>query len=90
MKPYKRNYIKHFDLTPDDFIYCEVAFILYGACIRGDDLHHITYKSQLGTDNITNLMAVSRKEHNEIHEEKYTKEYLQDIHNRFLVENPYC
>ncbi len=58
--------------------------------ITATDIHHITYKSQLGTDNITNLMAVSRKEHDNIHQEKYTKEYLQEIHNRFMTENPYC
>ncbi len=86
---YKQTYIKNFDLIEADFIVCEFSFIRFGAMIEATDIHHLTYKSQGGKDDINNLMAVSRKVHDAIHQEQHSKEDLMNIHLEFLNNNPY-
>jgi len=71
---YKQKYIKYFDYTPDENILCEVCGKV------AVDIHHIVYRSQGGTDDIENLIALCRSCHNKAHNNELTKEQLFRIH----------
>lgn len=43
----------------------------------------------MGTNDIDNIMALSRKVHDLAHQEKISKNELFDIHEQFLNNNPY-
>jgi hypothetical protein len=88
MKPHAKNYLTHFDLGEQDFIYCEYHYIKYGAFIRAVDLHHIVYRSQGGTDDINNIVALCRDCHNLAHAEQIDRCELLEIHKEFLQQNP--
>ncbi len=61
MKKYKKIYFDHFGYGEQDVILCEFCGNV------GMDLHHVKFKSQLGKDEITNLIALCRDCHNKAH-----------------------
>lgn len=74
---YKEIYKKHFKLSPDDVVLCEVCGKV------AVDIHHIAFKSQGGTDDIENLIALDRcchdAAHGKIKGQVMTKEFLFSI-----------
>jgi len=78
MVPYKKKYLKHFGYGDQDFVPCEVC----GS--TSHDVHHINYRSRLGSDDIENLMALCRYHHDLAHAEVFTQDMLQEIHNAFI------
>lgn len=76
MKKYKANYIKGRQIDICDYIHCEVC----GS--TAVDIHHITHKSQGGSDEYENLIALCRGCHNKAHNKAGCKEFqsrLKDI-----------
>lgn len=71
MKPHVKNYMKHHGFGEQDIIYCE-------NCGRiAVDIHHIVFRSQGGTDDASNLIALCRECHNLAHDGVITRERLQ-------------
>ena len=52
---------KHYDLLEDDWVACRQCG---GTAV---DIHHRQFKSQQGSDNIENLIALCRPCHDKIH-----------------------
>lgn len=51
------------------------------------EIHHVTYRSQGGKDEITNLIALTREEHEQAHFRRgpfLHREYLMGIHANFM------
>jgi len=61
MKPHVKNYLKHYGYGEQDVILCEQC----GK--QAVDIHHKKLKSQQGTDEIDNLIALCRKCHDAAH-----------------------
>jgi len=73
-RDYKQLYLDYFHLDKTDFIACE-------NCGKpANDIHHLTFRSQGGTDKIENLIAVCRDCHNKAHNSKEFNEKLRKIH----------
>ena len=88
MKPHVKLYFNHFNLGEQDLVIDELEFVLNGSQIRATDIHHIQFGCNKH-DDINNLIALSRENHNKAHSEKFTRRYLQEIHNKFIKINPY-
>ena len=76
MKPHVRNYFKAFGYDSSSVILCECG------CQRiAVDLHHVIPRSLGGTDEATNIIALSRECHNKAHgpEARKFKEVLKTI-----------
>lgn len=69
MKQYKQNYLQAFDYTTADMILCEVCGN------RAVDIHHVVHKSQGGTDEANNLIALCRECHNRAHNQSGCKDF---------------
>jgi len=70
MRPHVKNYLKSTGHTIADVIYCELC---------GNpavDIHHIIYKSQGGTDDVENLIALCRHCHDNAHDSLMDKKLL--------------
>jgi len=83
MLKHVKAYLKYFGYGEQSFIPSEIS----GA--QATDIHHIIYKSRGGKDDILNLIALTREEHDQAHFKKkpyLTAEELQIIHNKFLNE----
>lgn len=78
MKKYIKIYLEYFNIGEQDYIPSELS----GS--PAQDIHHIHYRSQLGKDNIENLIALTRKEHELAHSKKLSEEYLIKKHNQFM------
>ena len=78
MKKYLKTYLDYFNYGEQDFIPSELS----GR--QANDIHHIAYRSRLGKDNIENLIALTRDEHDEAHGGKLSVEFLQEKHNKFI------
>jgi 5-methylcytosine-specific restriction endonuclease McrA len=84
VKPYIRTYYEYFNYVAGQFVACECC----GAVAK--NIHHITYRSHFGKktqsecNDISNLMALCVECHNKAHDEVYSREYLQKIHNESL------
>ena len=79
MKKYLKVYMDYFGYDEGDFVPCEWS----GE--PATEVHHITPKSRGGKDVIENLMALSRKIHDEYHARgTITKEQLVERHNEIL------
>lgn len=79
MKNHIKIYKKYFNIGDQDMVFCEVCRSI------AVDIHHITYRSQGGQNNIENLIALCRNCHNRAHfkQEPYLKSNaLQDYHNQ--------
>ncbi len=73
MKKYKQNYLEATGLSKYDRFNCEVC----GA--NAVDIHHIIHKSQGGTDEYNNLIALCRKCHDKAHNRSGCKEFQQKL-----------
>jgi len=70
MQKYIKNYCKYHNICEQDVILCEV-------CGRiAVDIHHIKYRSQGGSDDVDNLIALCRKCHDLAHAKEITEEEL--------------
>ncbi len=78
MQKYIKTYCDYFGYVEDEYIPSEVS----GK--PAVDIHHIIFRSQGGKDNIENLIALTREEHNEADGGKYSAEFLQEKHNQFM------
>lgn len=90
MKDYKKVYAQFFDIstTGDEPILSELGG---GVAV---DIHHIYPKMmggrksfihegcEYGINDIANLIALTREEHNDAHSGMYTKKYLFDVHRK--------
>lgn len=85
MQKHTKNYFSHFGFVESDFIKCE------NCSCAAVDIHHIKPRSSFGSkrkeeqDHVSNLIALCRKCHDMAHDNKLTKEYLQEVHNQFLT-----
>ena len=85
MSPHKAIYFKHFNLTPGDWVKCEIP-----ECgLSFDDIHHIECRGMGGNpkgdkNRIENLMALCREHHLQLGDRKQFKDYLKEVHNRKL------
>ena len=81
MKNYTRTYMRHFGYRIAEDFKCELT----GS--PAHDIHHIDGRGK-GKDTIENLMAVTREVHADIHDRnRYTKEQLREVHQRFMKNN---
>ena len=78
MIAYKKVYIDYFDYCVQDVILCERCSNI------AVDIHHLTFKSQGGKDEISNLMALCRCCHDKAHSDKEFNETLKLIHEKIV------
>ena len=78
MQKHVKNYMAFFGYGEQDFIPCEVDGV------EASDCHHIIYRSQGGSDDVENIIALCRNCHNAVHNYQITKEYLKEIHLKFM------
>ena len=83
MKKHTKVYLKHFNFQIPEDCYCEVCKG-NGLQTFANDVHHINGRG-LHMDEITNLIAVCRDCHTDIHHEKLSKEQVQSYHNEFML-----
>lgn len=82
MKAHTKIYFDYFGYDVNSWIACEVCG---GTSV---DIHHVVPRSKFGSkrkeeqDNISNLIALCRNCHNQAHDNKITKETLQEIVNK--------
>jgi hypothetical protein len=62
MQKHTKNYLKRLNLTEADEIFCAQCGVL------AVDLHHIQFKSQGGSDNPDNIIALCRLHHLAAHQ----------------------
>jgi 5-methylcytosine-specific restriction endonuclease McrA len=74
MKKHIKNYYNHHSLGIDDVIICEKCNNK-----KAVDIHHIIFRSQGGSDNIDNLIALCRDCHNKAHADKEFNNKLKGI-----------
>ena len=68
---YIQKFRKHYNIGEQDIIKCGMCG---GIAV---DIHHIKYRSQGGTDDIDNLIALCRRHHELAHAKKITTEELK-------------
>lgn len=73
MQKHVKLYLDYFGYGEQDFIPCEMC----GG--KADDIHHIVYKSQGGKDEISNLIGLCRRHHEQAHSGILSKEFIQEI-----------
>ncbi len=79
-----RVYLDHFGYDGYSYMPCEVC------TAPANQVHHIVYRSKFGKktkdqqDKIENLMGLCFSCHEKAHNEIYTQEYLQELHNAFM------
>lgn len=75
--------MKYFGFSPGEFIPCEIT----GKTAQ--DVHHIWARS-IRKDlefEISNLMALSREMHIKYGDKKQWRDYLQEIHDKYMERN---
>jgi len=82
MQKYIKNFLKDRGLDETDYIECELP-----TCGKPSEKpHHIVFRSQRGTDEASNLIALCREHHDIAHGKvkglALTKEYLLGIVNK--------
>lgn len=79
MSKHGKVYMRNLSIGPEDVVLCEVCGKV------AVDIHHVLFKSQGGTDDIDNLIALCRGchdiSHGKIKDKEFTREYLWDIAN---------
>jgi len=80
MKRHVKTYLNHFGYGEQDFIPSELS----GK--RGVDIHHLVFRSHGGSDDIENLIALTREEHDLAHRDQKFNEDLKKIHSNKLKE----
>lgn len=76
MEKHTKIYLEYYEYDDWHETQCEFP----GCTNYVHDVHHIIYRSQGGKDQIEYLMGTCVLHHNEIHEEKYAKEWIKKIH----------
>ena len=87
MKPYLKIYLAFFGYKIPSDVTSEIS----GQ--RAVDVHHIEARGMGGSkskDNILNLIALTRDEHNKAESGEYSKDFLRVIHYRFILNNGYA
>ena len=82
MKQHTVIYMRFFGYDVSDFIPCECCG---NRCV---DVYHIDNRGSGGSktkDFIENLMGLCREHHEEYGDKKEFMEYLQEIHNKFMI-----
>lgn len=82
MMPYTKIYLKHFDLEPGEYVFCEVSG---RPCT---EIHHLDGRGK-DKDTIENCMALSREYHEMCELSTECNDIAKDIHKSFLTFNPY-
>jgi 5-methylcytosine-specific restriction endonuclease McrA len=79
MKSYTKIYLNHFGFGIEDFVPCEICGN------RAVDIHHIIARSRDKSliNDITNLMALCREDHQKYGDKNQHIEYLKQIHNEY-------
>jgi 5-methylcytosine-specific restriction endonuclease McrA len=78
------NYCKYFGIAKDDWVPSELSGT------TANHFHHIIYRSQEGSDEVENIIALSDDEHKRAHflKQPYLhKEELQEAHNIFMEQH---
>jgi len=73
MREYKKDFIEHFGYGMQDYVPSEVSGL------PAVDIHHVVFKSQGGTDEIDNLIALTREEHERAHNDIEVNNYLKNL-----------
>ena len=79
MIAYKRIYLEYFQYGIDDYVPSEVS----GK--RATEIHHILPKSLGGKDEIENLIALTREEHEEAHRSPVYNKKLKEKHLIYIA-----
>ena len=74
MQKHSKVYLKYFGYGQDDIIPCEVC-----GC-NAVDIHHIYGRIGHFANDISNIMALCRQDHDKAHNGTYTKKYLLELH----------
>ena len=73
MVKHKQTYFRHFGYGDQDVILCEHCGKV------AVDIHHALFKSQGGTNDITNLIALCRLDHDKAHQSRQFNNYLKNL-----------
>ena len=77
MKPHTKTYLTQMGYDDTEFIPCEVTGV------KAVDIHHIRGRGRGGKDTLCNLMALTRKTHVDLGDNKHWRESL--ISQHFLI-----
>ena len=75
MRKYVKIYMDYTGYAEQDFIPCENCLTN-----RASDVHHLTFRSKGGKDEIKNLMALCRECHEYAHNNPEFNETLKKVH----------
>ncbi|MDA3837257.1 MAG: HNH endonuclease signature motif containing protein [Nanoarchaeota archaeon] len=81
MQKHTKVYLKHFNIGEQDYIPSEIS----GSPATGG-IHHIKFLSAGGKDEIENLIALTKQEHDQAHYKEYPyleREELFEYHKKF-------
>ena len=74
MKKYIKTFLDYYGYAPGEYIPCFI-------CSRNsNDLHHVIFRSQGGTDEVTNICPLCRDCHTKAHT---NKEFNEKLKNKF-------
>jgi len=85
---YKNGYFEYFGISKHDFCIDEYEYIVNDRMVEAVNIHHILFGASK-YDDINNWMALSYDNHAKAHNEELKREYLLEIHLKFLESNPY-
>lgn len=71
MQKHIKNFRKHYNIAENEIFMCQ-----YCNCAPAVDIHHIIFKSQRGSDEVSNLIALCRQHHEQAHKKKITADQL--------------
>ena len=78
MQKHTKIYLDYFEYGDQDFVPSEIS----GK--RAQDIHHILFRSHGGKDEIENLIALTREEHEEAHRSPVFNKKLKAKHLLYL------
>jgi len=74
---YKKIFYKFWKIGEQDNVICD-----YCKCRLAVDIHHIKYRSQGGKDEVENLIALCREDHEKAHKKEIPAKELFEIIKR--------
>ena len=84
MKQHTKNYFKHFGIAYNETGWHDTIFCEHCGKVA-NDIHHIEFRSQGGSDDPENLIALCRRCHGMAHNGELTKDDLRLIHRYKLM-----